>query len=58
MTRRRLTAFCLAILALAGCSQATPDPARAAPDKPGTAQTQPPASYVPSDRGGDGGGGY
>jgi len=57
MTRLRFTAFCLAILALTGCSQATPDPAKAAADKPGTAQSQSPASYVPSDRGGDGGGG-
>ena len=59
MTRLRLTAFCLAILTLAGCSQPPTDPAKAAAGKPGTAQSQPPASYAPSDRGGggDGGGG-
>jgi uncharacterized lipoprotein len=58
MTRPRLTAFCLAILTLAGCSQTTTDPAKADADKAGTAQSQPPASYaVPMDRGGGGGGG-
>ena len=56
MTRLRLTAFCLAILTLAGCSQATTDPAKTAVDKPGT-QSQTPTSYTPFDRGGDGGGG-
>jgi hypothetical protein len=61
MTTLRFTAFCLAILALAGCSQATTDPAKTSADKPGTAQSQPPPSYTPADRGGgggDGGGGY
>ena len=56
----RLAAFCLAILTVAGCSQPTTDPAKAAAGKSGTAQSQPPASYAPPDRGGggDGGGGY
>jgi len=58
MTRLMRAAFGLVILTLAGCSQATTDPAKAAADKPGTAQSQPPASYAPSERGGDGGGGY
>ena len=57
MTKLRLTAFCLAMLTLAGCSQAPTDPAKASVSQPASAQTQPPASYVPSDRGGDGGGG-
>jgi hypothetical protein len=57
MTRLRFTAFCLAILTLAGCSEAPTDPAKASGSKPGTAQSQPPASYEPSERGGDGGGG-
>jgi hypothetical protein len=58
MTKLGLTAFCLAILTLAGCSQATTDPAKTTADKPGTTQIQPPPSYVPSDRGGGGGAGY
>jgi len=57
MARLKLTAVCVAILTLAGCSQPMTGPAKAAADKPGTAQSQPPASYAPSDRGGDGGGG-
>jgi hypothetical protein len=59
MTNPGLTAIFLAILTLAGCAQTPADPAKAAADKPGTAQTQPPVSYTPSDRGGgDGGSGY
>jgi hypothetical protein len=59
MTRLTLAAFCLAILTFAGCSQPTTDPAKAAVPKPGTVQSQSPASNAPSDRGGggDGGGG-
>jgi outer membrane biogenesis lipoprotein LolB len=60
MTRLRLTALCVAILTLAACSQTATDPAKTTADKPGTAQTQPPVSYTPSERsggGGDGGGG-
>jgi hypothetical protein len=57
MTKLRLTAFSLAILTLAGCTQTATDPAKASGSKPGTAQSQPPASYAPSERGGDGGGG-
>lgn len=61
MTKLRLTAFCWAILTLAGCSQQATNPANAVPDKAGTAQTQPPASNpFPDSRGGSdgGGGGY
>jgi len=57
----RLAAFCLAILTLAGCTQPTTDPAKAAATKPGATTSQSPASYSPpADRGGggDGGGGY
>ena len=57
MARLKLTAFCLAILTLAGCSQAPTDPATAAGGKPGTVQSQPPAPYTPADRGGGGGDG-
>ncbi len=59
MTRLRLAAVWFAMLTVAGCSQMTTDPAKTTAGKPGTAQSQPPAFYVPSDRGGDGGaGGY
>jgi hypothetical protein len=60
MTRLGLGALCVAILAIAGCTQMAADPAKTTADKPGTAQTQPPISYTPSERsggGGDGGGG-
>ena len=58
LTRLGFTAFCLAILTLAGCSQVATDPAKAAADKPGAARSQAPASSpLPPERGGDGGGG-
>ncbi len=57
MTKLRATAFCLAILTLAGCSQAPADPAKAAADKPGAVQSQPPpANLFPDSGGGNGGG--
>ncbi len=61
MTRLTLTAFWFAMLTVAGCGQMATDPAKTSTGKPGTAQSQPPTSYAPSDRGGgggDGGGGY
>ena len=58
MSRLRLTAFCLAILTLAGCTQAPADPVKATAGKPGTTASQPPSSSSnPGERGGDGGGG-
>jgi len=55
MTRLKLTAFCLAILTVAGCTQTPADPAKVTAGKPGTTASQP--SSGPSERGGDGGGG-
>jgi hypothetical protein len=64
----RLASFCLAVLALAACSQASTDAAKANPDKPGTAQTAPATPYPypysgsgdhsGGGGGGEGGGGY
>jgi hypothetical protein len=56
MTKRRLTAFCLAILTLAGCSQAMSDSTKPAADKPGAVRPQSPP-YNPSSGFGGGGGG-
>jgi hypothetical protein len=58
--------MCLAVLALAACSQASTDAAKANPDKPGAVQTAPatpypypyPGSGDHSGGGGEGGGGY
>jgi len=57
MTSLRLTAICLTILTLAGCSQTTTDPAKAASDKAATPVSQP-ATPDSGSKGGDGGGGY
>jgi ABC-type transport system substrate-binding protein len=58
MTKLSLTGFCLAILTLAGCAQATTDPAKAASEKAGTVRTQSPSpSPNPSSGGGGGDGG-
>jgi hypothetical protein len=66
MMKLWLASFCLAALMLPGCSQMAADPAKTTANRPGTAQTQPPVSYAPSERsggggndgGGGGGGGY
>lgn len=64
MTKLRLTAFYLAILTLAGCTQTATDPAKATAGKPGAAQTQPAEADPAADfgrgsgGGGGGGGGY
>jgi len=57
MGRIGRTAICLMILTLAGCSQATTDPAKPASDKAAAPVSQ---SATPDSggRGGDGGGGY
>ena len=59
MTRLGLITLCVAILALAACSQMATDPAKTTTDKPGTAQTQPAMSDPAADfgRGSSGGGG-
>ena len=57
MPELKLTAFCLAILMLAGCTQTTTAPAKAAADKPATPVSQP-VTPDSGSRGGDGGGGY
>jgi hypothetical protein len=57
MTRLRLTALCVAILAVPGCSQMSADPAKTTAGKPGTAQTQPAQSDPAWDFGRSGGGG-
>ena len=59
MTKLKLSALHLVILALAGCTQTATDPAKASTGKPGTAQTQPAAADPTADfgRGGAGGGG-
>ncbi len=56
MARFGLTAICLMILVLAGCSQATTEPAKAASDKAAAPVSQP-ATPDSGSRGGDGGGG-
>ena len=58
MARSGLTAIWLAILTLAGCSQATTDPAKAASDKAATPVSQPATPDSGSRGGGAGGGGY
>ena len=57
MTRLRLTAFCVAILTVAGCNQMATDPAKTTAGKPGTAQTQPAESDPAAEFGRSGGGG-
>jgi hypothetical protein len=59
MTKLGVTAFCVGMLALAGCSQVPTSTSKAPPDKAGTVQTTPPPSIPTSGYGdhGDGGGG-
>jgi hypothetical protein len=67
MMKLGLASFYLAVLALAACTQASTDPAKASADKPGTVQTAPATPYPypysgsgdhSGGGGGEGGGGY
>jgi len=62
MTKLEITASCLGLLTLLGCSQVPTSVTKAPPDKAGTMQTAP-LPAIPTSGGGDhgndaGGGGY